>query len=234
LVGARRYHGELVRSGAIPAILELELWQAVQAAIGRRTRTPAGRFLLSGLLRCSKCGTVLRGQRRFKDRARYYGCHRLAGRGGCGGVVIVAEPLELHIEGEVLAALGDELRDAIRARQASVATGDELKHIMADEATLRQLGDDYYVGQIIGREEYVALRRGLEARVRDRRRRLISRAGVRLLADASANPAALWTDADLTSRRQLLSELVEAIEITPATRKGAPFEPHRVTIRWRL
>ena len=234
LAGARVYRGELVRSGAIPAILELEMWQVLQAAIGRRTRTPAGRFLLSGLLRCSFCGTVMSGQRRFKDHARFYGCKRLAGRRGCGRINIVAEPLEANIEDRLLAALGGELNTAIRAHEERAAAGDELARIQADQAALAQLADDYYVSQLVGRDEYVALRRTLEGRVRDRRRRLTSRAGTRLVAEAAADPTTTWSRADLTARRQLLSELVEAIEISPASRKGAPFEPNRVTIHWRL
>ena len=234
LAGARLHRGELVVSGAIPAILDVEMWQALQAAIARRTRTPAGRFLLSGLLRCSKCGTVMLGQRRFKDHARFYGCKRLAGRRGCGGVNIVAQPLEANIEDRLLAALVGELNTAIRAREERAAAGDELARIRTDEAALTQLADDYYVSQLIGRAEYLAVRSTLEVRLRDGRRRLARQAGTRLAAEATADPTTTWSRADLTVRRQLLGELIETIEVSPASRRGAAFEPERVTIHWRL
>ncbi len=232
LVGARRYRGDLVRTGAFPAILELEVWQALQAAIGWRTRTAPGRFLLSGLLRCSLCGAVMIGQRRPKDKARFFGCKRLTGRRGCGRVNIVAGPLGALIEARLLAALGGELKTVIAAREERVAADDELARIRADETTLAQLADDYYVSQVIRRADYLAVRRTLQARVREGRRRLTTRAGTRLVAEAMSDPAALWSRADLTTRRQLLSELVDAIEIAPASRLGV-FDPGRVTIHWR-
>ncbi len=233
LVGARRYHGELVRTGAFPAILDLGVWQALQAAKGWRTRSAPGRFLLSGLLRCSLCGAVMIGQRRFKDHARFFGCKRLTGRRGCGRVDIVAGPLEALIGGRVLTGLGGELKTAIAARDERAAASDELAKIRADEAALRQLADDYYVSQVVGRADYLAIRRNLQIRVRDRRRRLTTRAGMRLMAEAAADPAAIWGRGDLTVRRQLLNELVDFIEITPVGKIGH-FDPNRVTIHWRL
>ena len=233
LVGGRRYRGELVRTGAIPAILELEMWQALQAAIGWRTRSTPGRFLLSGLLRCSLCGAVLIGQRRFKDHAVNFACRRSPGKRGCGRVVITAEPVDALVEDRLLTALGGELKSVIAAREVRAAASDELARIRADEAALTQLADDYYVSQVIGRTDYLAIRRSLQTRVRDRRRQLTTRAGIRIVAEAAADPAAIWRRADLTVRRQLLSEVVDFIEISPVGKIGH-FDPNRVTIHWRL
>ena len=233
LVGARRYRGELVRTGAFPAILELEVWQALQAAIGYRTRCTPGRFLLSGLLRCALCGAVLIGQRRFKDHAVIFACRRKTGKPGCGRLVITAAPVDALVEDRLLAALGGELKTAITAREERAAVSDELAKIRADEAALKQLADDYYVSQVIGRTDYLAVRRSLQIRVRDRRRQLTTRAGMRMVAEAAADPVAVWSRADLTVRRQMLSELVDFIEISPVGQIGH-FDPDRVTIHWRL
>ena len=112
LVGARRYRGDLVRTGAFPAILELEVWQALQAAIGWRTRTAPGRFLLSGLLPCSLCGAVMIGQRRPKDKARFFGHdpHRDPGfaAGGAGGS---RQAHDVGVGRKLLAEQLDELPD---------------------------------------------------------------------------------------------------------------------------
>lgn len=234
LAGARVYRGELVVSGAIPAILDVESWQTLQAAIARNPCTPAGRFLLSGLLHCSECGSVLIVRRRFTDYARNYGCKRAVGRRGCGRLSIVAEPVEAHVRDRFLAAVGGELNIAIRAREDGAAAGDELARIQADEASLRQLADDYYVSQLVDRAQYLAVRQPLEARIRDGRGRLARRAGTRLAAEAAADPTMAWSRADLTVRRQLLGELIDTIEVSPASRRGAAFEPERVTIHWRL
>lgn len=236
LAGARVYRGNLVVSGAILAILDAEKWQALQVAIARNPSTPAGRFLLSGFLRCSECGSVLIVRRRFTDYARNYGCKRAVGRRGCGRVSIVAEPLEAHVRDRFLAAVGGELNIAIRAREERAAAGDELARIKADEATLTQLAQDHYVSGLIGRAEYLAVRQPLEDRIRDGRGRLARRAGTPLVSEAAAaaDPAMAWTRADLSVRRRLLGELMEAIEISPASRRGAPFEPERVMIQWRL
>ncbi len=235
LAGAREHRGELIASGAIPAIITLEQHRALLGVLSRRQPTgAAGRFLLSGLLRCATCGGPMYARRRHKDKRRFYGCEKMPGGAGCGGVHIVAEPLEHNIEARFLAALDSpEVAAAIRTREEETAAGDELGELQADEASLRQLADDHYVARLIGRDEYLAAREPLEQRIASRRGRLSRRAGTRLAAAAAADPAARWEAMDLPLRRALLSELIEAIDVGPASRRGAPFEPERAGIRWR-
>ena len=125
------------------------------------------------------------------------------------------------------------MRGAIHAREEELAAGGELSDLHADQDALEQLSRDHYVDRLIGREEFMAARQPLEERIAARRRRLSRRAGTRMAVDAATDPATRWAEADVDTRRALLGELIESIEVTPASRRGAPFEPDRATIKWR-
>lgn len=233
IAGGRMHRGRLVVTGAIPAILDVTTWHALRAAIATKPRRAPGRYLLSGFLRCSECGAVLLMRRRAKDNAPYYGCAKLAGRGGCGRVHVIAMPLEAYVEDRVLRALAAELGESVATRIERAAPDDELERLHADESALAQLAEDHYVTHLIGRDEFFAVRQPLEARITERRRRLARHAGTRLAAETLADPTKGWHHADLTVRRRLLDELVEAIRVSPASHKGASFDPARVEILWR-
>ena len=93
-----------------PAILDLEIYERLVALRrdrkrGERPMAPraARRYLLSGLLRCWRCGSRLTGRSRTGTSARdYYRCPS-RGAGGCSGVSIRAD---LADEAAAEAALG--------------------------------------------------------------------------------------------------------------------------------
>ncbi len=106
-VGRKRGKGPLpeaervVARGAAPAIVSRELWQAAQRRDERR-RFGVGRpwhrpYLLSGLVRCARCGRRFQAQRRVDGRASaYYLCggYVASGRGFCPAPRIPAWYLE--------------------------------------------------------------------------------------------------------------------------------------------
>jgi DNA invertase Pin-like site-specific DNA recombinase len=235
LAGARLLGGELIVTGAIPAILTVDTFTALEVALNRRAPVGvAGRFLLSGVLRCAVCGSTLYVRRRHRDKRRFYGCEKVPGGAGCGKVHIVAEPLEEYVTGEFLAAIDSRvLAEAVAERERELDAGHELEGLEADEAALRHLATDYYVDRAITREEYFAAREPVEARLTATRERIARQAGATSAAEALGTDRTEWHGLPLDARRGLLAELIESIAVSPASRRGAPFEAERASIRWR-
>ncbi len=82
----------------------------------RRTNRSARRYLLSSLLRCEVCGTKL-GARPNHGRPAY-ACIAGAGSRGCGGISILALPVEQFITEAVLYRLDSRAPDRQRSSQA--------------------------------------------------------------------------------------------------------------------
>ena len=95
---------------------------AQKAATGRR---PPRRYLLSGLLRCGRCEKPLYSAAR--KTTRRYVCSSSSGHDGCGGITVVAAPVE-----ELLA-------DAVLLRLDNPGLADALAGIHRDDADLADL-----------------------------------------------------------------------------------------------
>jgi site-specific DNA recombinase len=109
-VGQVRYHQE-VHPGEQPALVELKVWQQVQALLaqnGRRraaTQRSSSQALLQGLLRCRPCGCamtpahVTRGNQRY----RYYTCSAAQKRGWhtCPSKSVSAAVLEGYVLAQI-------------------------------------------------------------------------------------------------------------------------------------
>ena len=109
--------GDPVRvEGAWPAIVSRELFDAVQ--LGLRERAPnaqhparaGSKFLLSGLLRCARCGKLFVGHAAKSGQFAYYVCNTLhrEGAGACDGRYFNAARLEAFIVGKVLKRILNE------------------------------------------------------------------------------------------------------------------------------
>ena len=103
--GQRSYRGEIVAQGDWEPIITPDHSARLRALLtdpARLTVRTVRRYLLSGgLLRCRPCGAVLVARPRG-DGARRYVCAKGPGKPGCGGVAILAEPLEALIAEAVL------------------------------------------------------------------------------------------------------------------------------------
>lgn len=143
--GLVTYQGELVGEGDWTPIIDRATWDRLQRELDRRAdrhRYPRRRGLLSGLVTCSLCGSVMV----RSGKPAYLLCKRDVGRGGCGGLGILAEVVEDVVTKWTLAqadtkALARELRrqeaatdDEGATRQAKVAELD--RTLAAMEADL--------------------------------------------------------------------------------------------------
>lgn len=235
LAGLREHRGEIVGAAVWPAIVDPEKHEKLRAVLSaRRAPEREGKYLLTGMLRCSKCGNRLFVRRRSVDRVRRYGCEKAANNGSCGGVHIIAEPLEAHVSEAVLDYLDSPaLAAALDAHDRKAETID-LDALRADETALEELSRDYYTERMISRAEYLSARDTLEARIKAARSKLSRQNGTgpaRALVGADLRDA--WEHEGLEWRRQLLAAVVDRIVIGPAVRGRNAFDPGRVSIEWR-
>ena len=210
--------------------------QAILNAPGRQRLGRPGAYLLSGILRCERCGSPMYGTGNLN-----YRCKLATGSGGrfngCGGVAIALERTDRVVADMFVAAVRDgRLTDAWRRRQAE---------LLAEDATAEQLDD--WRAEIHDLEtvparfapadatERLATLRRL---VRDATRRLMAQPELAAFADLPKTETALraaWDAWSLTERRTWLRRIFNHITVAPATAQNrADDGVARLAPSWRL
>lgn len=119
--------------GAHDAIIEDDVWDAVQTQLRRNRRCGGARvrnkwnMLLTGLLRCARCGGVMKHTYSSKGSTKYhyYRCqsHDLPGNGKCPGARAPAKELEEFIVDRIR-TIGEDssvISDVLAAAEAEIA-----------------------------------------------------------------------------------------------------------------
>ncbi|HYA45111.1 MAG TPA: recombinase zinc beta ribbon domain-containing protein, partial [Acidimicrobiales bacterium] len=239
LIGLRVHRGEIVGKAAWPAILTEQQHERILAGMAQakltRQRVPR-RYLLSGLLRCGRCGHTLFSAARKTERR--YLCLSGPDHGGCGRLAVVADPLEAHIAEAVLFRLDTpELAAALEGR----TSGDEkLLRIGQDLADDRAMLDDLAASfgrREITTREWAAARQPIEARIHQ---------AETFLARSTRNDAltgvvgqgktlrAAWNTLNLTRQNAIVRAVLDHADVGPGTPGVHSFDPARVSPVWRL
>ncbi|MCU1369973.1 MAG: integrase/recombinase [Ilumatobacteraceae bacterium] len=237
--GLRVHRGEVVGPAAWePIISEADHARVLarldqQASTGRRTPR---RYLLSGLLRCGKCGHKLYSAARIDSRR--YVCSKGPDFGGCGKLTIVAPPVEELVTAAVLYRLDTpELAAALTGQAAEAEHTAALSEALAvDRAMLDVLAETFADGKI-GVREWMAARSKIEPRIIDTERRLARRTHSDALTGWIGNSAGLqasWQDLNLTRQAAIVGAIVAHINIKPGTPGARELDPNRVGIVWKL
>ena len=103
IAGLREHRGSVVGPAVWPGIITVDQRDRILArfaANARSGRRSPRRYLVSGLLRCGRCGNRLFSSARRRDRR--YVCLSGPDHGGCGRLTVVADPLERWITDTVL------------------------------------------------------------------------------------------------------------------------------------
>lgn len=233
LAGLREHLGTVVGEAVWPPILDRATWEAVRAFLtdpNRRAAPPTRTSLLYGLARCGRCGAKLTvapvGGRRS------YRCPKAPGRPGCGGLAIVAEPLEAIIVAAVLDAL-----DTPGLTRAALGTPEEIDtqagaDVAVEEARLAELADMFAQAEIT-RAEWIRARRGIEDRL-DAARRRAARVprGKALEGLEGGKLGEAWPTLPNDRRRAVLAVVLDRVEIAPARRGLNRFDPDRIHLVW--
>lgn len=237
IAGWREHRGVLVAEAVWPAIVERAIIDRLRARLAdpaRRTSVAdARRYLLSGgLLRCGMCLRPLRARPRV-DHVRRYVCPSGPMFGGCGGIAILAEPLEDLVTERVLDVLDSPIVEA-QAQQLVEGVADGMVETLgADQRALEELALDYYRDRLISRDEYLVARASLERRIDSARRQLAESTGERVLASVRGVARTRWPEVGFDQRRAIVSALIERITIGPGRRGFNRFDPSRLSIVWR-
>lgn len=234
--------------GGPPAVISPETFQQIQTIrAGRRRQRQLGRgtALLTGLLRCGRCGSACGVKYAGpQGRYRYYRClkEKQTGPAACSAPQVRADELEAQVLAAAAALLqseperlGKRLVEAAGRRCAGLRRA--LAEAEARLAELAALRRSYFAWLEAGRlapeavQERLDELAGEEAALRERaaaRKQELSRLAERLQSPAWGSlplppPAAVWGALSHQERRQLLGLLIQRIEM----------DGRRVRIHWR-
>ncbi len=235
VIGRRQHRGASYDAVWEP-IIDADTAVAVRAVLHARgkgsIRRTSRSFLLSGIVTCGKCGHRMSGStiKRKGKRIARYSCK--ADRGACGGVGIVAAPVDEIVTGAVLAALDTP---ALAAAAPTVNPAAPQNEIATLEARLNDAADMFAEGEI-GRDEWVRVRDRIEAKL-DAASAALAEVTVAASMPATAELLAGWDDIDLDARHRLIAQVIESVNIEPVGRGGGPgggrFDPDRVSLVWK-
>jgi site-specific DNA recombinase len=238
VAGLRAYNGEVVGKTVWEPIISEELHQRVLAGIESRRvsgrRAPRA-YLLSGLLRCGKCGGTLFSSRRVDSRR--YVCLSGPDHRGCGGLTVVAPPLEELVTDYALYRLNSPaVADAIAGRGSADTEVSRLSAELGEEReTLEYLAEQFGAGGIT-RRKWEAARGPVAKRVEDLEKRLgrINRTDTLTGLGTGEDLRRTWAGLNLDRQAAILRTPVTSITIAPGTRGARALDPDRVQVSWRL
>lgn len=200
---------------------------ALHASRGKGTRRATRRYLLTGLLRCWRCGGSMRGMPRGKG-ADLYVCPGPA-HGGCSGTAVTADHAEEAVAAMVLARL-----DVPFLPVASPAGPESARQLADHRQRLNDLGELWASGQI-SRQEWLALRHSVGERAAAAEAQ-VAREGrvatVRALAGTGRSLRGRWPAMTVDERRVIVQAALDHVVVLAAEPPRQVFRPERLQPRW--
>lgn len=203
---------------------------ALHSSRRKGTRRATRRYLLTGLLRCWRCGGSMRGMPRTKG-ADLYVCPGPP-HGGCSGTAVTADHAEQAVGAMVLARLDRAARPAVPAGGRS--DGDGARELAGHRQRLTELGELWASGQI-SRQEWLALRRSVGDRAEAAQAQVardLRLAAVRALRGTGRALAARWPEMSIDERRAVVHAAVDHVVVLAAEPPRQVFRPERLRPRW--
>jgi site-specific DNA recombinase len=195
--------------------------------------------LLSGILVCARCGSKLYG-----DGPRAYACHK--SWKGCGNVRIASSPLEDWVTWEAVRHL-NQLQEAGRLVERTTETED-VQPLIEERLGLLQRRDEWAQKLALGEVDDHAYAVGIRA-IDERLDKLqaevaaTAKQGNQSIDDTDIdlviaprlgqNWTAMLSQKEVLDRYELLVQLIDTIVVSPASRRGARWEPERLEIVWK-
>jgi len=240
--GTRPLLGEIVGDAIWPAIIspaDSDRLRALLSDPDRQRSSPAnGRsYLLSGILRCGKCGSGMSG--RPRSGVPRYVCPNMPGGSSCGGTATNAARTDELVCDWVLDFLTTKTDLIERLRRHDLGADgvdDQVSaSVRSDEVQLEELAGEWASGTIT-RGEWMKARGIIEGRLERNRSRL---ARVRLsapLVGMEGTPDELraeWEQKNTSERRAIVSALLQRVDVAPADPRRR-WDPFRFAPVWRM
>lgn len=236
--GLRAHRGQIVAPGIWDGIISEDDYRRVLARYAEKKnsnrRTPQ-RYLLSGMLRCGKCGNRLFSSAR-RDSRRYV-CMSGPDHGGCGRLTIVADSLERFLADAVLYRLDTpDLADTLAGRSSADARTQELTHAL-DQAQqqLEELALAF-ASLDITMIEWMTAKKPIVQRLEGVQRQLAQVSHTDALSGLVGNGDALrgsWAGLNLSRQHAIVGALIDHAVIAPGTPGASALDPGRVSVVWR-
>jgi DNA invertase Pin-like site-specific DNA recombinase len=240
--------GNVVARAQWPAILDEATHQRLRAVLLDPSRATNVNFrvrsyLLTGFLYCGRCGSRMVARatepryRGSTSHRRSYVCSSGPNHHGCGGIRIVADPLEELISAMVLQAIDTPALHRELAETVERSSEDEIvRQIEAAESKLRELAESWAADEI-SRGEWLAARSAVEGRLsaaRTELAQLSARESIAALVEEQEGLRGRWGELSLERRRTVIAAVVDRVTIGPARRGRNTFDPGRAEITWRV
>lgn len=228
VAGLREYKGEIVGKAVWDAIVPEERWEQVCARLAGRNRAVdlTLQRWLTGVLRCSKCKGMLVGW--SGNNGKRYWCP--PSQGGCGKIAVKASFVEDEIERQVLELLANPNVLQQLRMVADTETTDEARAELADDEAQLKLMAGMFARREITFPEYREGRSIIEARIKESKALLVSRAPRVLRRLLAADDVAVgWSELVPADKREVTLALVPGYDVLPHDRsKGNRFDPDRL------
>ena len=200
---------------------------ALHASRSKGPRRATRRYLLTGLLRCWRCGGTMRGMPRARG-ADLYVCPGPP-HGGCSGTAVTANHAEAAIGAMVLARL-----DSPELLGPPIDGREIVRELADHRQRLADLGDLWASGQI-SKEEWISLKRnvGQRARVAEAEvARLTRIATLRSMAGTGRVMRARWPTMTIDERRGVVHAALDHVVVLAAEPPRQVFRAERLKPAW--
>ncbi|MEB3063272.1 recombinase family protein [[Mycobacterium] zoologicum] len=244
IAGLREHRGEVIGPAVWPAIITPVQRDRVLARMAARsvTKTRTARtYLLSGMLRCGRCGHRLYSQARRsnpQNRVRRYVCLKGPDHGGCGRLTVVAAPVEELLTEAVLVRLDSpQLADVLAGKATADADVAALAaQVDADRGRLDELAGLYADSAITARE-WIAARDPITERITTARRDIATATDTTAVFELAGTGGVLrmeWDGLDLGRQQAIIKAVLDHAVIAPGTPGSRSLDISRVEPYWRV
>jgi len=233
LTGDRTYHGVVVARDCWPPILDRRTAAGVRAVFAdhaRRAPYMTKKYLLTGFLRCGRCGMGMHG--RVRSRRPTYGCPTNS-RGGCGSVWCVAPPLETYMIDAVLTRL--ESPAAAATPSTRPPTEVELVAALEEHAqAMQNLSAQRFVERSITPQAFATAGVALATEFYRRTHTVLPQMNRTLPTTLPPRTARTsWPQLSLREQKGIVGSILQCAVVAPiGQRNGSRFRPERLTLHW--
>jgi hypothetical protein len=225
-------------------ILDRATWERVEAKLRpTRLRQRPNRYLLSGVIRCGRCGSRMYGNapksKGVLMPARY-ACLAQPGRPSCGSCAVMVAAVDERVVSKLLDYIQSPAWAKVLRRDRGINRDSDRAEVdLVDaETRLLELAEEFGAGQL-SRAQWLAMKKGAERRLEAAKAKVVSvqRQAVVTELDDVDTLRDRWPKMSQNRRRAVIAAVVESVTVAPVgkgwRRREGQANANRVSIAWR-